>query len=157
MFNQITDNDFKIVSNDKSSHITFTLLEYMHQQLPSISCSIEIVDGKFAGCRTNVWFSLSDMYSFIDALEQLEQTRQGKVSLCALTNEDFNISFESCNKKGNIVCLYSISKSKFYSEVRILNNLNGGFQVDSEYFLKVLSDFKNFTSVSELKSNIDFY
>ena len=157
MFNPITDYDFRIISNDKSSHITFTLVEYMHQRLPSLSCTIEVLDNKFTGWNTDVWFSLSDLHSFIDALEQLEKTRQGKACLSAMTYEDFNITFESYNKKGNIVAFYSLSNSKFNSEISIMNILNGGFQIGSEYLSNLLSDFKKFTSVSELNSDIDFY
>lgn len=149
----VPDYDFIITSNDKSAHITFVVEEYLSYQFPSLSCRIEVVDGKFAGYKANVWFSLIDVHSFIDSLELLEKTRIGKASLSALTYEDFNIVFESFNKKGDIVCLYSISKSKFDSEISILNILNGGFQINSEYLSKILINFKKLISIYELNSD----
>lgn len=156
MFNPKTNYDFRIFSNDKSSYITFTLAEYVHLRLSSLSCTVEVLDNRFIGWNT-VWFSLIDLHSFIDELEELEKTRQGKACLSAMSNEDFNITFESYNKKGGIVVYYSLSNSKFHDEISIVNTFTGGFEIDAEYFPETLHDFKKFISVSELKSDIEFY
>ncbi|MDP4147160.1 MAG: hypothetical protein Q8936_22240 [Bacillota bacterium] len=156
MFKPLTDYDFRIYSDDKTSHITFTLEEYVHYRLPCLSCTIEILDNKYKGWNTSVWFTLEDLLSFIIGLEDLERTRQGKLSLNAMSPEDFNITFENYNKKGNIVAYYSISNIKYNAEINLRNILTGGFQVDSEFFSKVLSDFKQFTSVTELEEDITF-
>lgn len=112
MFNPTTEFDFKISSYDHSSYITFKLVEYFHSNYPSISCSIEVRDDKFSATDINAWFSHSDLLTFINDFERLEKTRTGKASLSAMTSSDFNISFESYNRKGHIAAFYSTSQSK---------------------------------------------
>jgi hypothetical protein len=75
MFKPLTDYDFRIYSNDKASHVSFYLEEYIHERLPSLSCTIEIIDNKFNGWNSNVWFELIDVMSFITQLEQMEEER----------------------------------------------------------------------------------
>ncbi|MFF2754440.1 hypothetical protein ACFVR1_11930 [Psychrobacillus sp. NPDC058041] len=101
MFNPITDYDFRIYSDDKTSHITFTLEEYIHQRLPSLSCTIEILDNKFSGWNVNVWFTLDELLSFIGKLEKLDRTRQQEICLYAMTTNEFNITFVNYNNKGD--------------------------------------------------------
>lgn len=156
MFNPLTDYDFRIYSDDKASHITFVLEEYIHERLPSLACTIEVLDNKFNGWNTNVWFAFDDVMAFINELEELEIKRQGKVSLSAMSPQDFNITFEDYNKKGDILVNYALSNTKDNTEIRVSNTLTGGFKIDSEFFLKVLNDFIQFTSVAELEVDIDF-
>jgi hypothetical protein len=156
MFKPLTDYDFRIYSNDRASHLSFYLEEYIHERLPSISCTIEIKDYKFNGWNSNVWFEFNDVMSCITQLEQMEEKRQGKVSLSAMSPEDFNITLEIYNKKGDLVLNYSISNIKYNTETKIRRTLTGGFSIDPEFFLKLLADLKRFISVAKLETNIDF-
>lgn len=119
MFTPNTEYDFRIKSYDNSSHIIFSLIEYMNQRLPSLSCIVEIFDNHFTGYRSEVWFSLSDLNSFIYDLELLEKKRQVKACLGAMTYEDFNITIECYNKKGDIVIYYSMSDYNHNDELSI--------------------------------------
>ncbi|NBI30744.1 WapI family immunity protein [Chengkuizengella marina] len=157
MFDPVTEYDFIIYSDDKTSIITITLEEYLHQRLPSLSCTIEVLDNKFKAWNINVWFALEELLSFISKLEKLEKTRQGNICLKAMTPEDFSITFENYNNKGDFAIHYSLTNNrKYFSEIKMSNTLTGGFKIDSEFLFKILSDFKHLASVAELEMNIDF-
>jgi cAMP phosphodiesterase len=113
LFDPVTDYDFRVYSDDKKSHITFTLEEYVHERFPSLSCTIEVLDNNYKGWNINVWFTLDKLHSFISELEKLNRTREGKATLKAMTAEDFKITFETYNTKGNIATNYIISKSRY--------------------------------------------
>lgn len=156
MHSPISDYDFRIYSDDKTSHITFSLKEYIHKRLSSLSCTIEISDNKFNGWNINVWFTLDELLSFIRKLETLDRTRRGKVSLNAMTSEDFNITFVNYNNKGDIVIYYSLTNIRFNSDINLRNTLSGGFKIDSEFFFTILSNFKQLASIAELEVDIDY-
>lgn len=151
-----TEFDFSIHSQDKNSHITFELEEYVHNRQPSLSCTIDILDNHFKGWNIGVWFTLGDLCSFINELEGLQIKKQGEASLMAMSHEDFNITFKNFNNKGNIVISYSLSNIRYNSDISLRNTLTGGFQIDSEFFSIILGDFKKLASVSELEQDIDF-
>ncbi|NDI35784.1 hypothetical protein EPK97_13675 [Chengkuizengella sediminis] len=134
----------------------FTLEEYLHQRLPSLSCTIEVLDNNFKGWSINVWFTLDELHSFIGKLEKFNKTRHGKVCLEAMTPEDFNITFENYNNKGDLVIYYSIANNKYNSNLKLINTLSGGFKLDSEFLFKILSAIKQLASVAELEMDIDF-
>ena len=154
MFNPVTDYDFRFYSDDKNSHITFTLEEYVQNHLPSLSCSIEVSDNKFKGWNINVWFKLEELHKFISELQEFSKSRKGKVSLSAMSSDDFDITFESRNQKGDVITFYSLSK--YNNEIPIKTTLTGGFQFDSEFLLKLIDDLKQFTSVAEIGTDITF-
>jgi hypothetical protein len=122
--------------------------------LPTLSCSIEVSDNKFKGWNINVWFKLEDIHKFISELQEFSKFRKGKVSLSAMSPDDFDITFESCNQKGDVITHYSLSKYK--NEIRIKTTLTGGFQFDSEFLLKLIDDLKQFASVAEIGTDITF-
>jgi hypothetical protein len=156
MFSPITEYDFRIYSEDRESHITFTVEEYLHERLASVSCTVEVMDNEFKGWNINVWFSIEDLLKFIAQLEDLNKSRQGKISLNAMSPEDFGISLESYNKRGSIIALYSISTCKLDNEFRFQNTLTGGFHIDSEFFSKLIDDFKHLTTIVKLKADTEF-
>ena len=157
MYKPLSEFDFRIYSNDKTSHITFILEEYIHERLPSLACTIEVVDNKFIGWNINVWFELDKLLSFITELEDLEIKRQGSVTLNAMSPHEFNITIENYNKKGDLLVNYSLTNIKYNTDICLRNTLTGGFKIDSEFLLKLLSDFNKFSSVANLGVDIEFY
>ncbi|KRF20177.1 hypothetical protein [Paenibacillus sp. Soil787] len=98
MFERITDYDFRIYSEDKESYITFTLEQYLHNRMPSLSCTIEVLDNNFRGWNINVWFALDELLSFIKRLDELSKSRNGEINLTAMTHEDFILNIKNHNK-----------------------------------------------------------
>lgn len=156
MFKPLSDYDFRIYSDDKTSHVTFILEEYRHERLPSLSCTVEILDNKFIGWNSNVWFAFDKLISFITELEEFEMKRQGKVYLSAMSSQDFIITFETYNQKGDLLVNYSISNNKYNTDIYLSNTLTGGFKMDSEFLLKLLRDFKKLASVANFEGDVTF-
>jgi hypothetical protein len=73
-----------------------------------------------------------------------------------MSPEDFIITLEIYNKKGDLILNYSISNMKYNTETKNRRTLNGGFSIDPEFYLKLLVDLKRFISVAKLETNIDF-
>lgn len=97
MFNRQTDYDFRIYSSDRASYITFYLKQYMHERLPSLACSIEVVNNKFTGCSLNVWFELEQLQRFVHELEHLDTLEQADLN--AMSPEELKISVKRTNKR----------------------------------------------------------
>ncbi len=95
--------------------------------------------------------------SFITELEDLEIKRQGSVTLNAMSPHEFNITIENYNKKGDLLVNYSLTNIKYNTDICLRNTLTGGFKIDSEFLLKLLSDFNKFSSVANLGVDIEFY
>lgn len=156
MFERVTDYDFRIYSEDKESYITFTLEQYLHNRMPSLSCAIEVVDNNFRGWNINVWFALDELLSFIKQLDGLSKSRNGGTNLTAMTQEDFNLNIKNRSNRGGMVITYSLMTRRYNASTPLTNTLSGGFEIDPEFFQGLVDDFRKLTSVANLNSDIDF-
>ncbi|MGG1639630.1 WapI family immunity protein [Paenibacillus sp. NRS-1760] len=154
MFEPITDYDFRIYSDDRKSYITFTLEQYIHNRLPSLSCTIDVIDNKFSGRNVDVWFSIDELIQFINHVEIGKVSK--KCSLQAMSPDEFTISVERINRRGDFVVTYSLSTSRYTSNGQINSNLAGEFHFNQEFIISTIQDLKRFSSVTKLQADADF-
>lgn len=113
-----------------------------------------MLDNKFTGWNIDVWFSIDELIQFITRLEQ--DNLSAKCSISAMSPDDFTLSLERINRKGDIFLSYSISASKFMENEFVRTTLSGGFIYDQEYLLTGIEDLKRFASVTKIQADIDF-
>ncbi|MGO4696810.1 hypothetical protein AB4Z50_21250 [Paenibacillus sp. 2TAB26] len=154
MFKPITDYDFRIYSDDKKSYINFTLEEYIHNRLPSLSCTIDVIDNKFSGCNAEVWFSIDELMQFINQVESGRVSK--KCSLQSMSPNEFTMSFERINHKGDFLVTYSLSTSRYDSSGHINSTLAGEFHFNQEFIDLTIQNLKRFSSVTKLQTDTDF-
>ncbi|MEK5450480.1 hypothetical protein [Paenibacillus sp. FSL R7-0331] len=153
MFNRQTDYDFRIYSSDRASYITFYLKQYMHERLPSLACSIEVVNNKFTGCSLNVWFELEQLQRFVHELEHLDTLEQADLN--AMSPEELKISVKRTNKKGDVAILHSLTKYQYSLGLPDIT-LSGRFMFDKEYNMDLVENFKRIISVGRLSRDMNF-
>ncbi len=153
MFAPHTDYDFRIYSSDRASSITFYLEQYIHERLPSVACSIDVVNNKFTGGSLNVWFEPEQLQRFVHELEHLDRLEHADLS--AMSPEEFKISVKRTNKKGDVAILYSLTKYQYSLGLPDIT-LSGGFVFDMEYHMNLVENFKRLISVGGLGTNLDF-
>ncbi|MNB85403.1 hypothetical protein D3C75_323070 [compost metagenome] len=153
MFNRQTDYDFRIYSSDRASYITFYLKQYMHERLPSLACSIEVVNNKFTGCSLNVWFELEQLQRFVHELEHLDTLEHADLN--AMSPEELKISVKRTNKKGDVAILHSLTKYQYSLGLPDIT-LSGGFMFDKEYHMDLVENFKRIISVGRLSRDMNF-
>lgn len=145
MLNRQTDYNFRIYSSDRASYITFYLEQYIHERLPSVGCSIEVVNNKFTGSRHNVWFELEQLQRFVHELEHLDTLEHADLS--AMSPEEFKVSVKRANKKGDVMILHSLTQHQYSLGLPDIT-LSGGFMFDKEYHMELVDDFKRLISVN---------
>ncbi|MDF9853227.1 hypothetical protein M2105_001069 [Paenibacillus sp. PastF-1] len=153
MFTPHTDYDFRIYSSDRASSITFYLEQYIHERLPSMACSIEVTDNKFTGWSHSVWFEIDQLKRFIHELEHLDRLEHADLN--AMSPEEFTISVNRANKKGDITILYTLSKRQYSLGLPDIT-LSGGFEFDKEYHMVLVKNFERLISVGSMGTNLDF-
>ncbi|MFX3631561.1 MAG: hypothetical protein ACE3L7_20100 [Candidatus Pristimantibacillus sp.] len=154
MFEPITDYDFRIYSDDKKSYITFILEQYIHNRLPSLSCTIDVIDYKFSGWNADVWFSIDELIQFINHVEVGKVSK--KCSLHAMSPDEFKISVERINRRGDYLVTYSLLTSRCTSNGQINSILAGEFHLNQEFMFSTIQDLKRFSSVMKLQADADF-
>lgn len=155
MFEPKTVYDFRIYSDDKKSHVTFILEQYLHHHYPSLSCGIDVLNNNFSGSNVDIWFSMDKLIGFIEEIEKGNIER--KCSLHSMSPDEFDMSIERINRKGDFIITYSLSKSNYFVNRHVKDiTLSGGFQFNQEYLISLIQDLKRFSSVATLQTDIDF-
>lgn len=141
------DVDFRIVSADGESIMSFTREQYVPGELPSISCAIEIKDHRFSGRGSNVWFTRQDIESFVDRLRGRREI--ARISLASTFPEDFEMSVEPLrSRKERLAIRYFLSTGKYGANAdRIEVRLSGGFEIDQACYAAMIDRFSTLTSI----------
>ncbi|WP_173191669.1 hypothetical protein [Paenibacillus alginolyticus] len=93
----ITEYDFRIYSEDKESYIIFTLEQYLHNRMPSLSCSIEVFDN----ASTPLTNSLSGGFELDPEL--FERLVDDFKKLTSVANLKSDIDFTSIKARKKII------------------------------------------------------
>ncbi|MFC4098613.1 hypothetical protein [Paenibacillus xanthanilyticus] len=143
--------DFRIVSADGESTISFLLEKYVPGELPSISCAIEIKDHKFTGRGSNVWFTLREFDSFVRRLK--EGNVAARIELTSRFPEDFEMSVETLRiRKEQLAIRYFLSTGKYGANAdRIEVKLSGGFEIDQACYAAMIERFGRLASMAKVK------
>lgn len=73
-----------------------------------------------------------------------------------MSPEDFTMSLERINRKGDLYLSYTISISKYVFDKNIRTSLSGGFSYNSEYLLTNIQDLKRLSSIAKFRADMDF-
>ena len=98
----------KIISRDRSASLSIVVRELGLDR--SIRCSIALVSNGFSASNRLAWLSREAVESFSTKIRILEVTRSGEASLCAMSPDDFSMSFAAIDLSGHICCCISISR-----------------------------------------------
>lgn len=129
----------KITSLDRASEISLTIDDYEADRYPSLNLIVEIKDGAFSG-SVITWLAMSDFNRFLSQLKQCERTRQGQAILVSMSPDEFKLQIQNFDRSGHFVVLYQIIR--YTATDTIQQSLAGGFELDAEFFVKLLSDFE---------------
>ena len=134
----------QILCDRKQNSIEINKVDEEMTYLPSIEISIEIKDSTFFGCSKGVWIEIKEMNSFIDQLRECEKKRIGCASLKSMSPEDFQLNIASIDSLGHFTVEYLLTKISYNSDQTLIKHqLEGGFNLDSEYFLQMVNDFSS--------------
>ncbi|WP_221796060.1 hypothetical protein [Paenibacillus typhae] len=72
-----------------------------------------------------------------------------------MSPEEFKISVNRANKKGDITILYTLSKRQYSLGLPDIT-LSGGYVFDKEYHMVLVKNFERLISVGSMGTNLDF-
>ncbi|MFB9325814.1 hypothetical protein ACFFSY_07725 [Paenibacillus aurantiacus] len=150
MSDVIQGYDFRIVSADGESTISFMLEQYVPGESPSISCAIEIKDHRFTGRGSNVWFTLHNFDTFAHQLRG--KNVAPRIELASTFPEDFEMSVETLRfRKDQLAIRYFLSTGKYGANAdRYEVRLSGGFEIDQACYLAMIEQFGRLAALPSL-------
>ena len=130
-----------IVSLDRSSEIRITIDGAEVDNYPSLNVIVEVKDSAFSG-SVITWLAMDDFNRFLAQLKQCERTRQGQAVLTSMSPDEFELQLQNLDRSGHFVALYKLTRLHYTTTGIIRQSLSGGFALDAEFFIKLLSDFE---------------
>ncbi len=103
---------------------------------------IKVRLGDFHGTRDGVWFDDEELRRFTRALEELERTRSGSVTLSAMSDDEFRFTLRSIDRVGHFEIEVALRDSRFVGETCYPTRLTGVIPFSAEYFLALVRDFR---------------
>lgn len=141
-----------IIGHLNSDRVTIELRDAAPSESPSagdIALAFTVVSGAFSGAVPNVWFSRTDIESFLGQLRSLEVHRSGVAELISISeNHYLELTFDSPTSPLSILgdfLTHHYSLSEFHQ-----HRLQFGFSLEQEYLRQLVADF------TELFSKQDF-
>lgn len=120
----------RIESTDKRSSITFEFVESQQHLLPGICFSINIRDNEYSGVNPQVWVEARDVRSFIYAVKKINLERKGSAPLAGMSPQEFSLTIQCVNRKGDFVLEYLLSKHVYLEHLSSKRLVSGAFDMN---------------------------
>ncbi|WP_419871536.1 WapI family immunity protein [Candidatus Pristimantibacillus sp. PTI5] len=137
----------KIESMNRRSGIAFELVETHQAPLPSLCFSITISDNEYSGANPQVWVEARDLHAFISAVKKINLERQGSATLEGMSPQEFQLTLQSVNRKGDFVLDYSLSKHVYLDYSSTKRAVSGAFDINPSDLERIAKSFSALVSI----------
>jgi len=122
--------DVTLMSGDQASFVSLRLLEVNSVQATSIRVRAEYAAPDFGGRNDHVWFWLSDLDRFVEALWKLHRNEAGIAELISLSPAEFVFTVAADSPARDKLAQITISKASRLRDYDVQQTVSGGFVVD---------------------------
>ncbi|MEV5029621.1 WapI family immunity protein [Paenibacillus sp. LPE1-1-1.1] len=137
----------KIESMNRRSSIAFELVESQQDLIPGICFSITISDNEYSGANPQVWVEARDLKAFISAIKKINLERQGSATLIGMSPQEFELTIQSVNRKGDFVLDYSLSKHVYLDYSSTKRTVSGAFVINPSDLERIAKSFSALVSI----------
>lgn len=128
-----------------NAFIEFEFEEYIELR-SDVDCRIEVFCRDFSGKVNSVWFSRNDINLFIQQIEDLDKTRQGKAELFNMGSQtepnplEFRIF--STDDLGHLAVQATLQKFSYLSHPVNTLKVTVSFEIDPSLLPSIIVDFR---------------
>ena len=132
----------KVQNELRNRTIEITVAESIKENYPSYRLEIDIDTENIKGSfHKYIWISLGDLEDFISGLQELDQTRKGKVETQGMSPGEFTWYFRAIDNLGHLaVGINLLHDDRISSDYSY--DIKVEFQVDPTSLPSVISDLK---------------
>jgi hypothetical protein len=117
------------------------VLEWVERPAVDLLLRVDAHLGGFTG-KAEVWVERESFTAFLQQLEALERTRQGRAELESTSPGELTLVLRSVDSVGHLVLELSLQEESYVDSVRLTHRLQGGFALDPSRLPEVLADFR---------------
>lgn len=131
----------------EDEHLELTELERIPNDKPTpgdvrLQASVRLKE--FSGRYSSVWLAKPDLEEFVADLQQLVESRRGKVRLQSLSPDEFWVEIRSVDSLGHFELEVQLKRYQYSGPTYWPTTVSGGFEVEPTQLPSILSGFRAF-------------
>ena len=130
---------------NENSFVEFEFEEYIEFR-SDVDCRIEVFCRNFSGQVNSVWFSRNNIDLFIQQIEELDKTRQGKAELFNMGSQTepnpLEFTIFSTDNLGHLAVQAALQKFSYLSHPANTLKVTVSFEFDPSLLPSIIVDFR---------------
>ena len=130
-----------------AEYVEIEELERIPEDMPcagDVNVSVALSFREFSGSYDGVWLELTQMERFISDLKRLDDKRRGSATISSLSPDEFTLEIRSSDATGHMEIEAHLHRHQCSGPRYWPICLKGGFEVQPDNIVQLLSLFKTF-------------